>query len=231
MRESILTIPINEIFEETCGCPICRLRDMLEFRTIDYIMGAAMMEPDVRLETNRLGFCRDHLRKMEQGKNRLSLALMLQTRLEELKKTAIPKKLPAREGLFSFKKKDDGDISPSNPPQSCFVCEKIDWGMERLLATFFTLAVDDSFLPGLQAQEYICIPHFQLLCRMAPDKLPKKQLDKFYNNIKPLAQRALETLYDDVSHYCSMYDYRNSGKDADWGNSKDSIERAIPFIS
>lgn len=25
-----------------------------------YITGAAMMEPDVRLETNRLGFCKEH---------------------------------------------------------------------------------------------------------------------------------------------------------------------------
>ncbi|MDE6745025.1 MAG: hypothetical protein K2J72_00150, partial [Oscillospiraceae bacterium] len=32
------------------------------------------------------------------------------------------------------------------------------------------------------------------------------------------------------SHYCSMYDYRNTGKDADWGNSRDSIERAIKFL-
>ena len=43
MRESILTIPVSEIFEPKCGCPICRMRDMLEQRTIEYIMGAAMM--------------------------------------------------------------------------------------------------------------------------------------------------------------------------------------------
>ena len=64
MRESILTIPISEIFEPKCGCPICRMREMLETRTVEYIMGAAMMEPDVRIETNRLGFCREHYEKM-----------------------------------------------------------------------------------------------------------------------------------------------------------------------
>ena len=51
MRESILTIPVTDIFEPKCGCPICRLRDTLEQRTVEYIMGAAMMEPDVRIET------------------------------------------------------------------------------------------------------------------------------------------------------------------------------------
>ena len=49
MRESILTIPVSEIFEPKCGCPICTMRDMLEQRTVDYIMGAAMMEPAVRI--------------------------------------------------------------------------------------------------------------------------------------------------------------------------------------
>ena len=64
MRESLLTIPISEIFEPKSGCPVCRMRDMLEGRTVEYIMGAAMMEPDVRIETNRAGFCHTHLMQM-----------------------------------------------------------------------------------------------------------------------------------------------------------------------
>ena len=64
MRESILTIPISEILEPREGCPICRMRDMLEQRTVEYIMGAAMMEPDVRIETNRAGFCSAHFAQM-----------------------------------------------------------------------------------------------------------------------------------------------------------------------
>ena len=35
MRESILTIPISEILEPRDGCPICRMRDMLEQRTVE----------------------------------------------------------------------------------------------------------------------------------------------------------------------------------------------------
>ncbi|MFT3952216.1 MAG: DUF6062 family protein [Oscillospiraceae bacterium] len=78
MRESILTIPVNEVFEPKCGCPMCEMRDMLESRCIEYIMGAAMMEPDVRIETNKLGFCKEHFEMMRACKNRLSLALMLE---------------------------------------------------------------------------------------------------------------------------------------------------------
>ena len=100
MRESIYTIPLNDIFEVEDGCPLCRMRRLLENRCVEYIMGAAMMEPDVRIETNRYGFCQEHFSVMLKQKNRLSLALMIETHLDELIDRCIP---------FSQKK---GEISP-----------------------------------------------------------------------------------------------------------------------
>ena len=69
MRDSIYTIPISEVFEPKKGCPICAMRDTLEQRCVEYIMGAAMMEPDIRIETNRLGFCTEHFEQMLHQKN------------------------------------------------------------------------------------------------------------------------------------------------------------------
>ena len=56
MKEDITTIPINDVFEPRDGCPLCRMRDMLEERSTVYITGAAMMEPDVRIKMNETGF-------------------------------------------------------------------------------------------------------------------------------------------------------------------------------
>ena len=64
MREDICSIPISEIFEPKDGCPFCRMRDMLEDRMATYITGAAMMEPDVRIKTNEMGFCSEHYEKL-----------------------------------------------------------------------------------------------------------------------------------------------------------------------
>ena len=86
MQESIFTIPVTELLEEKNGCPICAMVRVLEQRSVEYIMGAAMMEPDVRIETNRLGFCAHHFAQMRTQKNRLSLALILQSHLQELQK-------------------------------------------------------------------------------------------------------------------------------------------------
>ena len=72
----------HEAFDEKQGCPLCRLRQKLENQSLSYIMGAAMMEPDIRIVTNQLGFCREHFHKMLGMGNRLSLALMLDSHLQ-----------------------------------------------------------------------------------------------------------------------------------------------------
>ena len=223
MRESILTIPISEILEPRDGCPICRMRDMLEQRTVEYIMGAAMMEPDVRIETNRAGFCHVHFQQMMKQKNRLSLALMLQTHL-----AAVDQQLFSRKKLFEPKNARKQKLSQIN--ESCFVCEKVDWGMERLMRTFFEMCTHADIKQLMSEQEYICLPHYDLLQSLAPAYLQKQELESFTKLISGLTEKYIASLYEDVSHYCNMYDYRNTGKDADWGNSKDSIERAIKFL-
>lgn len=223
MRDDICTIPVSEVFEENDGCPICRMRDMLEQRTVEYIMGAAMMEPDVRIETNRAGFCHVHFQQMMKQKNRLSLALMLQTHL-----AAVDQQLFSRKKLFEPKNARKQKLSQIN--ESCFVCEKVDWGMERLMRTFFEMCTHADIKQLMSEQEYICLPHYDLLQSLAPAYLQKQELDSFTKMISGLTEKYIASLYEDVSHYCNMYDYRNTGKDADWGNSKDSIERAIKFL-
>ena len=64
--EQIYTIPVNEAFEKVqeegfCTCPFCLMYNRLEDKELDLILGASMMEPDVRLKTNEAGFCPEHL--------------------------------------------------------------------------------------------------------------------------------------------------------------------------
>ena len=220
MRDSIYTIPVNEMFEPKTGCPLCAMRDMLESRCVEYIMGAAMMEPDVRMETNRIGFCKYHLDRMHERRNRLSLALMLETHLAELQNTVFKKR-----GVFSRKKAE---------PQAstCYVCDKIDWAMERQVDTIFRMYAESSeFRTLFSEQETFCMEHYRLLAQTAPLKLNKKQLPDFMETLNRVTLSYLEQLKEDVTHFTKMFDYRNSGADADWGNSKDSIERAMWFLT
>ena len=92
MKEQIYTIPVNTAFErsqadKSCGCPFCTMKEILEKNELDLITGASMMEPDIRIKTNELGFCKKHYDMMLLMKNRLGIALMLESHLDEVSKT------------------------------------------------------------------------------------------------------------------------------------------------
>ena len=86
MKEKIYTIPINEAVEENSECPFCIIAKKLETEAIDYTLGAAMMEPDYRILCNEKGFCNHHSSLLFKKTNKLSLALVLDTRFEEMRK-------------------------------------------------------------------------------------------------------------------------------------------------
>lgn len=226
MKESIYTIPVSEVFEPKQGCPLCRLRDTLERRCIDYIMGAAMMEPDIRIKTNEQGFCPNHYGMMLKCKNRLSLALMLESHLAELKKG---KYGDIRKKAKTKKMKRDGVKTVND---TCYVCDTIQWAMGRMVSTVLRQYQSDAdFRKLFSEQEYLCLPHLETLLCAAEDEMPKKVLPAFSAAATGLADQYLDAVLGDVSHFCKMFDYRNSGKDADWGNAKDAIERAVTFLS
>lgn len=219
MQERIYTIPIHDVFEPRDGCPICRMRDILEERCVEYITGAAMMEPDVRMETNRLGFCKHHFEMMRARKNRLSLALILETRLAEIHKMTFEKKK-----ILSRK----GEVEKP----TCYVCQKIEGVMDGMLDNVLKLFVTDADFRSLfSEQEVVCLPHYELLVKHAVRKLSKKQLPDFMTSPTSLTEHYLTTLTQDVHFFTTRFDYRFGGKDAEWGNSKDAIERAIWFLT
>ncbi len=225
MKETICTIPINDVFSPKDGCPICRLHDMLEQNYVDYILGAAMMEPDVRMETNEKGFCTKHFHMMVGKGRRLQNALILETHLEKIINELLPENAKG--------KPDKKNIEAlENLQRSCYVCDKISWGMEHMFRTIFSsFASDPTFRELYEAQPFICLPHYTMLIRSASAKggLKGAELSEFYKSTARLSGGYLKELKGDVSHYCKMYDYRNRGED--WGNSRDSIERSVEFLT
>ena len=220
MREDICSIPINEVFEPRDGCPFCRMRDMLEDRMATYITGAAMMEPDVRVETNRLGFCYEHFNQILARGSRLSVALILESLLAEVKGQVFP------EGK-SVPKKIAAAVHGRE--ENCFICGNIKDSMRHLLESALALWQNEpEFRDLYAAQQFICLPHYGMALEAAA-KLPKKSFVPFEAETTRLARAYLEELSGDVTHFCRMFDYRNAG--GDWGNSKDAIERAITWLT
>lgn len=115
---------------------------------------------------------------------------------------------------------------------SCFVCSQIESAMGGMLNTVMKQWERDAdFRKLFGEQEYICLPHAEKLLTVAHDTLGRKEYPPFKELVLSLLDKHLESVGADVSHFCKMFDYRNAGPNADWGNSRDSIERAILALS
>ena len=224
MRYDITNIPVAEVFEEGDGCPICRLRNTLEKRAVEYVTGAAMMEPDIRIEMNQKGFCLTHYRQCLGRRNRLSVALTMESRLEELEKQIFS-------GSFLGKNAKKQAKDAANALSTCFVCQQMEDAMQKMLATVCrTWEGQKDFRDLFEGQDCLCLPHFAALVETSVGAMSKKAQPDFAKAASKLAQGYLATLREDVHHFCGMYDHSNAGNN-DWGNSKDSIERSVWYLT
>jgi hypothetical protein len=216
MKESIYTIPISEVFEPKQGCPLCSLASALEERWVQYITGAAMMEPDVRVRTNEEGFCARHLTAMLGQRNRLSVALLLQTRLQYVLDHA--GEAPDAAGLFA-KKKDA-------PTASCFVCDRVDRELARLADNIVTVwGREESFRALYREQEFLCAPHYGALAH-ASGKLRGPAGREFLADTAMLLRRGLEPAKADIDAFCKLFDYHSAGGEQPPQNVATAVETA-----
>ncbi len=225
MKETICTIPINDIFMPKDGCPICRMEKMLEEQYVKFVTGDAMMEPNIRIETNKKGFCHRHFSQMFESGQKLPNALILESHLQEIIDNYMPKKLKGKPD----KKQLDGIKTELS---SCYVCDRIKWDMHHFMATIFVeWAKGEEFRKLYNEQPFICLKHYSFIMEAATAKggLPSKHLADFHAETAALTKNYLETLKADITHFCSMFDYRSRGQE--WGNSKDAIERSIEFLT
>ncbi len=229
MSEQIYTIPINNAFDECMedhsrGCPFCRLYNRLEANEIDLILGASMMEPDVRIKTNEQSFCPTHFDLLLGGKNRLGLGLMLESHMNQLSEEVKDKGLSALIGRV-------GKAAPerlSRLDDSCYICSRIEYNFSRVLSNAVWLwSNDGEFGKKLREQPYICLPHFRMWLETAQRELKKGYAD-FYREVSGPVYAYFDSLKADVSWFCKKFDYRYDSEP--WGNSKDSIERARKFL-
>jgi hypothetical protein len=176
------------------------------------------MEPDIREETNHIGFCPSHYHRMLGRKNRLGLALILESRMKAVEQALLsPKKTP-------FKR----EKGPSH--ESCYVCNRVDEALDALVTTVFKLWKKESeFRESFLKQPILCLPHTTLLLEKAPGALDKKSLPAFQADLLQVVKHGLLPLEEDLSGFCRMFDYHNIG--ADWGTKKDAPERAVTFLA
>ena len=233
MKEQLHTIPVNEGFDAGDECPFCFMKRQAEQRVIRYVAGpgASYMEPDVREETNKVGFCPNHLKKLYDYGNTLGNALMLQTYydrvLEHLRDEIEQFEAPAPKKLFSKPQvSEDGMWKRlQQEVDRCFICDRLDYNMERYYRTFFALLKEPEFRTKVENSNGFCLHHFSQLLHMAEERLPNAQRQWFYDTVLPLMEKNLNRVKGDLDWLIAKYDYRNAS--ADWKNSRDALQRTM----
>lgn len=230
MKEQLYTIPVNDAFNSDCECPICFMYEELQNNAIDFVMGTSYMEDDVRMETDKIGFCEKHLPMLYKNQNRLGLGLMMLTHMDntmkEMKERMAGKVSPA--GGF-FKKKVVATSAVKAYADelecSCYVCKRMANMFDRYVATtLYLYDREDAFRAKFAASKGFCTKHYAMLYDMAPTEISAKHLDEFVETINNVYMENFKRVRDDLEWFTDKFDYRNA--DAPWKNSKDALIRA-----
>ena len=226
--EQIYTIPVNEAFDAIgekpeLGCPFCMLYKRLQNDELDIILGASMMEPDIRMRTNELGFCHNHYSMMLRRKRMLGVGLMLESHLEEVEKRLDGPTLLGNKAVASVN-------SLSELEGSCYVCSRIDKNLSAMIATAVYLWESDlNFRKKFERVRYFCLPHYRQMIDYAQKKMNKKLFRDFYETAHGIEKEYMKALRGDVSWFCKKFDYRYD--EEPWYNAKDALPRAEKFLS
>lgn len=239
MKEKIYTIPVNEAFETSDGCPFCRLKNKLERERAEYTLGASMMEPDARMLTNTLGFCDKHFEMIFERPNKLSLALVLETHLDDVRRkigcagAGLLKEDTKKGGIFKKKENTETEalcIAIDFAVSGCAICSHVNSTMERYFDVFFYMWENDKeFRAKFDKCEGLCLPHYKDAVQKSAQYLKKDAARRFSASLYEKQCEFLDGLQEDIHKFTLKFDYRN--KDMPWGSAKDAPKRVIGCLS
>ena len=226
--EQIYTIPINEAFEK-CGegdypCPLCEIYSKFEENELELILGASMMEPDVRMKTNAKGFCSTHYGKMLRAGKKLPVALMLESHLADVSDMV-------RVGhLFQAKGSKSSAENIEKMSCDCYICSRLDDSFGKVLdnAVYMWLS-DGNFRRLVSKQKCYCLPHYAAFVKAASRGMKSADFKTFSSSVRTVEEKYLEKVRENVSFFVKKFDYRYENEP--WGDAKDAVEKAIALLS
>ena len=201
------------------------------------------MQDYVRAETDKIGFCRAHYKKMFQYGETLANALILDTRyrtvIAELKKQLKHYSESSKVGMVDKLRKDTEAVKSSNnvskwiheTEESCYICNHIKRNYERYIATFFYMYKkhDPEFIELVKNGKGMCLHHFADILDTAPLYLNKKEQAELRGILFPQMEKNMERILEDIDWLEKKFDY--CYKDAEWKNSRDAVQRGMQKLT
>ena len=110
------------------------------------------------------------------------------------------------------------------------VFERINSNFSKMVENaVYLYDTEQEFRDKVKDTPYFCLPHYKGYVLSAREHMNKKKVPDFQKALADTVNRYFDELRADVSHFCKKFDYRYENEP--WGNSKDSVERAVKFLS
>lgn len=237
MKEKLYTIPVTEAFDKESECPFCALHHKLEGDILNFVLGSSYMEEDVRAETDRYGFCKEHYRQMFQAGNHLGIALMLSTHIKKMNRELAEifeqeqKSGGGKKGLFQR----EAEHSPYNSyveekEQSCYACMRMEARMKNYVDTFFHLwKTESAFRERVVKSKGFCLEHFRDVLREGKRRLKAEEYRQLLTALIPVQKENMKRVEEELDWFIQKFDYRFQNEP--WKNAKDAVERGILKVS
>ena len=180
---------------------------------------------------NELGFCHEHFAELRSMKNKLALALILESHLADVD-ALMETEISGKKGLFSKKEPTaDAGNKLSDLSNSCFACKRIRSTELRYFSNIAYLwDSDPKFHEKLKSQPYICITHTAGILEAGKRELKAEKYRSLYEAITTLNRNYLEKLRADVTAFTVSFDHRNAGVPLS-DDARESIEKALEFLN
>ncbi len=234
MREKIYTIPISEAFEKTGICPFCTIETELDKRYTESALGAGMMEPDIRIMTNKKGFCKMHYDKLLHLNKALPLALVIQSHISENVSSIFDTEPQRKKSLFSSKQGvKEGAVQIvqrlHNHNNSCYICSRIDDAIKDYADTAVHMfKTEKEFKEKFKNTPSFCLKHTEILINAGIKRLGEKDFSEFFEALKNICQNNINSLYESVTEFANSFDYRAENKLSD--KARSSISDSINLL-
>lgn len=240
MRYHIDTIPVWDAAKIDGECLLCALQRRVELQQIEYSLGASVMEPDVRIQVNKKGFCQHHQRMLFKGDNRLGHALMLESHLTETRgklNKAFNDIRKAASGNSSFLDRLSGKApSPAKAMEAavqeldalcstCIVCDAIEDNMNRYLHTFSTSTRMIRNSASICAEQGGLPPPRGAAAQTRAAGAAKPRIIRFFRPHLQSGNRSIRPHSGRRELVHQKFDYRFQAEP--WKDSRDAVERSV----
>lgn len=230
------TIPIWDAFDEGSECPLCILDERSEQHYLEFFLGNSVMIPEMRVEVNKTGFCRQHFVALwNASSNKHPLSLMVHTHMKELISHIAKKERPLKSdriggGKGIAKRIDALTRYIRRRTAPCMICDRLAYTLERYTFTIVYLwKTKDDFRKAFAESKGFCIHHLPNLLEMAKNQLSSRRLAEFMEEIVRLQAESMDRIEGELLWYTQKFDFQNAKKP--WGNSKDALHRALQKIT